>query len=128
MTLEERYEKWRSSPEGKIYPDGRPIIFTAEEWEQFKKLSEEKTRVQAEELRKTQEPETKKRQAGTKARSTRRKHDIENSLKPTRWQVSLDVQGLKKDFDRFNADLPHLLEGATRAYGLTDLKVKKTRE
>ena len=40
-------------------------------------------------------------------------------------EIVLDVKGLKKDFDRFSADLPHLLEGATRAYGLTDLKVKK---
>jgi len=126
MTLEERYEKWRQSPEGKIHADGRPVIFTVEEWEQFKKLSEEKTRVQAEELRKTQGPETIERQAGTKARSTRRKHDIENSLRPSLWQVTLDVQGLKKDFDQFSADLPHLLEGATRAYGLTDLKMKKS--
>jgi hypothetical protein len=128
MTLEERYEKWRSSPEGKIYPDGRPIVFTVEEWEQYKKLSEDRMKVQAEGLRKTQEPETEKRQARTTARSTRRKHDIEKSLRPGSWQVSLDVKGLKKDFDRFNADLPHLIESATLAYGLTDLKVKRRRE
>jgi hypothetical protein len=128
MTLEERYEEWRRSPDGKIYPDGRPIIFTIEEWEQFKKLNEDKIQVDAEEWNKTKETETEKRQAEKKARSTHKKSNIDRSLSPSHWYISLDVHGLKKDFDRFNADLPHLLEGATRAYGLADLKVKKIRE
>ncbi len=127
MTLQERYDEWRRNPEGKIYADGRPIVFTVEEWEQFKKLSEEKTEAKAEKSKKTQGPVAGKRQAGKKPRSTHGKHDIENSLRPGHWHISLDVHGLKKDFERFNADLPHILEGATHAYGLTDLRVGKKK-
>ena len=127
VTLQERYEKWRTNPDGKIYADGRPIIFTVEEWDQFRELSEEKNRVEAERIRGTHRPETGNRQAGKKGRSTHRKHDIENSLRPEHWQLSLAVYGLKKDFDRFNSDLPHILEGATQAYGLTELRVRKKK-
>jgi hypothetical protein len=66
MTLEEQYEKWRRSPEGNIHADGRPVIFTVEEWDQFKKLREEKLRIEAE-RKKTHEPETRKRQERKKA-------------------------------------------------------------
>jgi hypothetical protein len=127
VTLQERYEKWRSSPEGKIYADGRPIIFTVEEWDQFRELSEEKTKVEAEKSRGPQRTETGNRQAGKKARSTQRKRNIENSLTPRHWHTSLAVHGLKKDFDRFNTDLPYILEGATHAYGLTELRVGKKK-
>ncbi len=125
MTLQERYEEWRSSPEGTIYSDGRPTIFTVEEWAQFKKLNEDAPSVEASDAAKRKDPEIRRRRAGISAQSKRRRRDVEKSLRPGHWQLSLAVQGLKKDFDKFNSDLPHLLEGATNAYGLTELKVKK---
>jgi hypothetical protein len=127
MTLQERYEEWRSSPEGTIYSDGRPTIFTVEEWNQYKKLDEDTTSAEAKEWTKTNGSEIGKRQVGTSARSKHRKRDIEKSLRPGHWYMSLAVQGLKKDFDRFNADLPHIIEGATDAYGLTDLRIRKKK-
>ena len=53
--------------------------------------------------------------------------EIQKSQRPSRWQLRITVHGLKKDLDRFNGDLPHILDDATRAYGLSDKKVRRKK-
>ena len=125
MTIQARYNRWRRDPEGAIYSDGRPTIFTEEEWERFKKLIEEEALAEPVGSEEDQRSRARRRRVGKTQSNRRRKTE---NLRPRLWHLSLDVRGLKKDYDRFNVDLPHILEGAALAYGLTNLKVRRKKK